>query len=385
MRILAKILLFVIPIAILARVYWPDSPAEITYSAVRWEAEAPVTDEQDKNDIIEALKYTQKMRRPGPPKQLALYSLTVQQGGEQVRYLISAAGEYFLPDGTAVLPSYRLREISLDYIARLERQSPYGQLLSWSDARQIFSRYSKATVEDVDTGLRFDVQRRAGSLHADVQPLTARDTEIMKEIYGGQWSWRRRAVVVETADMRIAASMNGMPHGAGKIKHNNFDGHFCIHFKDSATHQNPDQPNLAHQIMVWKAAGRMPEMLKAAAPERVAEIMLCALDQHAPDIALLTLAGEPEIDAKNFVQLANTVDSLYFTVGEMEKETGTINVKLQVNYVDGRQNVKKTLKLQMIHSMGYWWKIDPRTVEEVFNQQNTAGFADLKKPPDECL
>ncbi len=383
-RLLAKILLFVLPIAFLARVYWPETPAEITYAALRWPGEITVTNEQDKKDILEALKYVQKMRQPGPPKQLALYSLTVKKGKKEVQYLLSEDGDYFLPDGTAVLPSYRLREMSNGYIARLERLSPYGQLMPWEEARHIFRRYTKATVEDVDTGLRFEVQRRAGTYHADVQPLTARDTEIMKEIYNGEWSWRRRAIVVEVADMRLAASMNGMPHGEGRIRYNNFDGHFCIHFLGSTTHAHPDEPNLAHQIMVWKAACRLPEMLKAANPEEVAEIALCALDQQAPDIALHTLAGEPELDAKDFLRQARTVKGLDYQIGEMDKNTRTVNVKVQIDYVNGPQDVKKELQLQMIYSLGYWWKIDPRSIMQIFEQKTTANFADLPPRTDEC-
>ena len=32
--------------------------------------------------------------------------------------------------------------------------------------------------------------------------------------------------------------MNGMPHGTTTISSNNFDGHFCIHFKNSKTHES---------------------------------------------------------------------------------------------------------------------------------------------------
>ena len=51
----------------------------------------------------------------------------------------------------------------------------------------------------------------------------------MKEIYG-EWSWERRAIIVVVGGRRIAASMAGMPHGAGLIKDNDFPGHFCVHF-----------------------------------------------------------------------------------------------------------------------------------------------------------
>ena len=53
----------------------------------------------------------------------------------------------------------------------------------------------------------------------------------MKTIYQGKWSWQRKAIIVELEDgRRLAASMHGMPHGAGAIRGNNFNGHFCVHF-----------------------------------------------------------------------------------------------------------------------------------------------------------
>ncbi|MGI6113810.1 MAG: hypothetical protein ACOYEJ_06780 [Mahellales bacterium] len=136
-------------------------------------------------------------------------------------------------------------------------QDTYGRLLPWNEVKKIFPNMSIAKVVDFRTGLSFMVQRRAGSSHADVQPLTAQDTAIMKEIYGGTWSWNRRAVIVEVNGYRIAGSMTGMPHGYGKIKDNNFNGHFCIHFLNSTTHTsgNVDKRHLEE---ILKSAGMLP-------------------------------------------------------------------------------------------------------------------------------
>ncbi|MCC3377949.1 hypothetical protein LKX83_33445, partial [Cohnella sp. REN36] len=70
----------------------------------------------------------------------------------------------------------------------------------------------------------------AGKYHADVQPLTKADTKIMKQIYNGKWSWKRKAIVVKKDHHYYAASMQGMPHGGDGIPDNSFSGHFCIHF-----------------------------------------------------------------------------------------------------------------------------------------------------------
>ncbi|MCE4047335.1 MULTISPECIES: hypothetical protein [Bacillaceae] len=130
----------------------------------------------------------------------------------------------------------------------------YGiQLLEWKEADKVIPRYSKFSIYDMETGKLFHAQRRAGSQHADVQPLTTADTKIMKEIYGGKWSWKRRSILVLKDDQVLAASMHGMPHGAGALQ-NKFPGHFCIHFLGSTTHKT-DNMDLSHKLMVYKAAG----------------------------------------------------------------------------------------------------------------------------------
>ena len=120
------------------------------------------------------------------------------------------------------------------------------------DIRSTFKVGVIATVTDVETGLSWQVKRSGGTNHADVQPLTAEDTAKMKQAYGGKWSWNRRAIWVTVGGKRYAASMNGMPHGTGSIKTNNFDGHHCIHFLNSRTHTG-NRLDSAHQAAVQKA------------------------------------------------------------------------------------------------------------------------------------
>ena len=116
-------------------------------------------------------------------------------------------------------------------IIRLETKlaDRFGVLMPWDEVKVYFAMYCRAEIIDLETGKSFRVQRRGGRYHADCQPLTRHDTQVMKGIYG-QWSWDRRAVIVVVGGRRIAASMAGMPHGAGAIKDNDFNGHFCVHF-----------------------------------------------------------------------------------------------------------------------------------------------------------
>ncbi|HHW11061.1 MAG TPA: LysM peptidoglycan-binding domain-containing protein [Firmicutes bacterium] len=126
------------------------------------------------------------------------------------------------------------------------------EYLDWREANLLFPHASIARLIDVDTGLSFRVKRYYGHLHADVEPLTAQDTEIMKRIYGN-YSWERRAVIVVIGERYIAGSINGMPHGNYSIKNNNFPGHFCLHFRNSRIHKT-GLIDSAHQAAVKKAA-----------------------------------------------------------------------------------------------------------------------------------
>ncbi|SFI48216.1 hypothetical protein SAMN02799624_00964 [Paenibacillus sp. UNC496MF] len=149
------------------------------------------------------------------------------------------------------------------------RGSYYGTLLSWDDAKSRIPMSSTFALTDLETGKTFRVQRRAGSSHADVQPLTREDTEIMKDIYEGKWSWKRRAVLVETGDAVLAASMHGMPHGGDGIPDNGFSGHFCVHFLGSTTHKSRSV-DPEHQLMVYKAAGKLTGYMGTMNPDVLA-------------------------------------------------------------------------------------------------------------------
>ena len=139
---------------------------------------------------------------------------------------------------------------------RQQINKTYGTLLVWEEVDKIFPMFTNAKITDIYTGTSFNVQRREGSSHVDVQPLTAEDTAVMKKIYGGRWSWERKGIIVEAGGCRIAASMNGMPHGSGKIDDNNFFGHFCIHFLGSTIHSGG--MDTRHHREILKAAGKLP-------------------------------------------------------------------------------------------------------------------------------
>lgn len=137
---------------------------------------------------------------------------------------------------------------------KIQAKAGYGEWLDWEFAYWIFDIGNHAVIQDLATGKRFSIKRMGGSNHADCEPLTSNDTQIMKEVFGGSWGWKYRPVLVEVDGRILAASMAGMPHDIDTISDNNFTGHFDLHFLNSRQH-NTDEITPEHQANVQKAAG----------------------------------------------------------------------------------------------------------------------------------
>ncbi|QQE75603.1 LysM peptidoglycan-binding domain-containing protein [Brevibacillus composti] len=131
----------------------------------------------------------------------------------------------------------------------------YGEYLDWFEAAQyLMPIHAVAVVTDFETKKQFRVKRTIGAFHSDTEPLTAADAAMIKEVWGGRYSWQVRPVVVEVNGRKLAASMTSMPHSMEYIADNNFDGHFDIHFRNSLRHKdNLIDPD--HQAAIKTAAG----------------------------------------------------------------------------------------------------------------------------------
>ena len=116
----------------------------------------------------------------------------------------------------------------------------------------VYKRGGTAYIIDCETGIKIKIRRVGGSNHMDVEPASASDTEKLLKIYGGEWSWDQRAVILLADGKYIAASINGMPHGAEISTTNNFEGQFCLHTTGSKTH-GTDKVNGRHQDKIEEA------------------------------------------------------------------------------------------------------------------------------------
>jgi hypothetical protein len=138
-----------------------------------------------------------------------------------------------------------------------------GALIPWEEVDVLLPRFSKFTITDINTGLSFNVQRRAGENHSDCQPLTLEDTMIMKSIFNNRWSWEKRAVVVTLDNLKIAGAIHGMPHGSGKISDNGFPGHFCLYFYGSKGHAYPHMDREYHDHILRAAGVKLEKEIKS--------------------------------------------------------------------------------------------------------------------------
>lgn len=135
-------------------------------------------------------------------------------------------------------------------------ETSYGsivELLDWADAKPVFKTGEPAQVIDVRTKASYWVKSFSNGKHADVEPVTANDTAALLGTYGGRWSWETRPVVVIIGGRKLAASINGMPHGGGVNDSNNMNGQICIHFQGSRTHNGNRSHENDHQNCVMEA------------------------------------------------------------------------------------------------------------------------------------
>jgi len=117
------------------------------------------------------------------------------------------------------------------------------KLLHWyDDVKKSASTGQRATVYHPASGLSFTLRFYSMGAHADSEPLTLRDTQIMNKAFGPA-SWNINIVYVKLPDGRwTMASMHNRPHLSGSIKDNGFDGHLCVHFLrdlDEVTRNDP--------------------------------------------------------------------------------------------------------------------------------------------------
>jgi hypothetical protein len=239
-----------------------------------------------------------------------------------------------------------------------------GEFLTWDEVKGAFPMYAEVTVIDVDSRLSFRVQRRGGYNHVDVQPLTSADSAIMKKIYNDHWTWKRKAVVVKLDNgQMIAASMNGMPHGQGAITGNDFNGHFCIHFKNSKTHGSK-KVDLAHQLMIWKAANVLDQQFALLNSQEIVAVFINAVDQNDIKIAGKLIDSVDSIEP--LLRKLETINTL--KADRINKlEDNKFRVELRVVFKDSKNEICKSIIINTVKKEGCW-KIEAQSLNDLLDE-----------------
>lgn len=132
--------------------------------------------------------------------------------------------------------------------------SQYGEYLDWwNEAQYVIPMGKTFTVKDFYTGITWQMTRTIGANHADCEPNTSTDSQIIESVWGG-FNWTRRPIIILVEGRQIAASMSSMPHDIDYIADNGVTGHMDIHFANSTRHKD-GLIDYDHQANVKEAAG----------------------------------------------------------------------------------------------------------------------------------
>ncbi len=119
------------------------------------------------------------------------------------------------------------------------------QLLHWFDEVKPSVRTGQnLKVYEPDSGISFTLYVMSRGRHADVEPLTADDTEKMMNAWGGKEDWTPKDVYVRLPDGRwTLAVMHNVAHGSQVIQGNNYDGQNCVHFLRNMSECEANDPD----------------------------------------------------------------------------------------------------------------------------------------------
>ncbi len=122
-----------------------------------------------------------------------------------------------------------------------------GELVNWKTVKPQLRAGQTYTITDCYSGAQFSMTFVDGENHAEMRCAAAEDEAVYKELFGGEYNYSKRPVLITLNGKNVAASLQGMPHGTGS--------HSCMYFDGSLSHvgtlSDIEQLNQVH-----KAAGR---------------------------------------------------------------------------------------------------------------------------------
>jgi len=164
--------------------------------------------------------------------------------------------------GEIVLPARHSRQ-DIDEIISLKRRpaETFPENVEqghWREVRRVLPLHTDIQIIDVWTGTIYYVRSMSNGFHADVETIDAANTALHLETFGGVQTWSSRPVWVRVGDRFFSAAIHSMQHSSTIIANNNMDGHVCLHFYGSTTH-NTELPVYLDTVL---EAQRMHELVR---------------------------------------------------------------------------------------------------------------------------
>ncbi|NLX82342.1 MAG: SH3 domain-containing protein [Clostridiales bacterium] len=197
----------------------------------------------------------------------------MQQALKDLGYPLSVTGRYDMPTHQAVVGFQQRNGLPITGIANPHTQSiiyagnakgyatPITELgdsegkgggpssssvklLHWfKDVKPRVAAGQRVQIYHPASGISFTIRFYSMGNHADSEPNSWRDTQLMNRAFGAP-SWNINTVYVKLPDGQwTLASMHNRPHLSGAINANGFGGHLCIHFlrdTDEVMKNDPD-------------------------------------------------------------------------------------------------------------------------------------------------
>lgn len=118
------------------------------------------------------------------------------------------------------------------------------KLLHWQDEIKPNVKAGQTfLIFDPNTNISWNLKFYSLGRHADSQPATWRDTQLMNRSFGStSWTIHPVYVLLPTGQWTMA-TMHNMPHLFGSINDNGFGGHLCVHFLRDMAEAERNDPN----------------------------------------------------------------------------------------------------------------------------------------------
>lgn len=249
--------------------------------------------------------------------------------------------------------SANLKQKIEDLVAKVESVH-YAKATPWEQVKQTFGRMEYATVIDLETGERFHVQRRAGSRHADVQPLTRTDTQTMKKFIrangagsAGRFSWRSTAFI---SPPRCTACLTVRGYRRKRLSRTLLHPLF-----GSSTHKRKE-PDPSHSLMIQKASGSLAANLIGASAEELVGYFLTALHEQDIHSLRMTTDGFPLPD--RLAQVAS-IRKTEMVIPSDEKGPLLLEVPVHLTYFTRNNDERKEKWTFVLHRPVPWdrWRV----------------------------